>query len=109
MTKSKYRAKPKYIDGIYFRSTKEANRYVELKLLEKAGEISQLKTQPKYVIILHMIKICTYTADFLYWDEKKAQYMIEDVKGMKKGAAYNMFKLKSKLMKAVHNIDVLET
>ena len=50
-TKSKYSNRKVNIDGITFDSKKEANRYRELKLLEKVGEISNLVLQPVYVLL----------------------------------------------------------
>ena len=47
----KYRNKKVEVDGILFDSKKEANRYMELKLLEKAGEITDLKRQVRYELI----------------------------------------------------------
>ena len=48
---SKYRAVKTTIDGVVFDSKKEAARYVELKLCEKYGYISNLELQPKYILI----------------------------------------------------------
>ena len=50
-TYSKYKNKKITIDGITFDSQLEANRYCELKLLFKAGEISQLRLQPEFELI----------------------------------------------------------
>ena len=47
----KYRSKRTVVDGITFDSKKEANRYCELKLLEKSGEIKNLELQKKYILI----------------------------------------------------------
>ena len=49
--KSKYHNKKVMIDGIKFDSKKEANRYQELKLMQRAGIISDLQRQVKYVLI----------------------------------------------------------
>ena len=49
--KSKYGAKKVEIDGIIFDSKKEGRRYQELKMLQKAGEISNLQRQVKYILI----------------------------------------------------------
>ena len=49
-TRNKYGAKPTIVDGTRFDSTKEANRYGELRLLEKAGAITNLELQPKFPI-----------------------------------------------------------
>lgn len=43
MSYSKYKAKKTIVDNITFDSKKEANRYCELKLLERAKVISNLQ------------------------------------------------------------------
>ncbi len=43
---TKYRAQPTIVDGIRFHSKGEARRYQELRLLERAGEITNLELQP---------------------------------------------------------------
>lgn len=102
---TKYRSIPTTVDGIRFPSIKEARRYQELKLLERAGEVCSLQLQPAYRIEVNGETICKYVADFRYWDEKKQQMVVEDVKGYRT----REFVLKKKLMRAVHGIDVLET
>ena len=47
---SKYKNKKTQIDMYVFDSTKEAKRYRELKLLEMAGEISNLELQPRFLL-----------------------------------------------------------
>ncbi len=106
--RNKYRAKRVEIDGISFDSQKEAKRYQELKLLEKAKQIQDLKVHPKFEIQLNGLQICTYTADFDYIDPRTKRLVVEDVKGYKKGAAYYVFKLKKTLMKALYGIEVVE-
>ena len=49
--RNKYGNKKTVVDGITFDSRKEAKRYQELKLLEKAGEIKDLRRQVKYELI----------------------------------------------------------
>ena len=48
---SKYHSRKITIDGVTFDSKKEYNRYCELKLLERAGEIAELKRQVKFTLI----------------------------------------------------------
>lgn len=96
---SKYKAKKTKVDGITFDSKKEAKRYTELKLLERAGVIKSLELQPKFVLQEEYIKdgkkikAITYKADFMYWDNEKNKKIIEDVKGFKT----DVYKLKKKL------------
>ena len=48
---NKYRNKKCVLDGIEFDSKKEMRRYSELKLLERAGEISDLKIQVPFLLL----------------------------------------------------------
>ncbi len=85
---SKYNAKKTKVDGITFDSQKEAHRYRELKLLERAGEISFLELQKVYELqpsFKHngkTIRAIKYVADFYYVD-KDGKIHIEDTKGVK--------------------------
>ena len=115
---NKYQAQKIEVDGFRFDSKKEAARYGELKLLQMAGEISDLKVHPKYKLEIDGQKICEYWADFEYLAKDddglliRQDYsgfwrlVVEDVKGMKKGAAWKIFRIKAKLMKAVYDIEV---
>lgn len=89
-------------DGKVFASKREANRYEELLLLQKAGEISDLKCQVPFEMVINGIKVCKYIADFTY--QYKGQYMVEDAKGYRT----DVYKLKKKLMWAVHKIKIWE-
>lgn len=99
-TKSKYNNKKILIDGIKFDSKKEAKRYKELRLLEKAGEIKNLELQKVFELQPHfkhngkMIRAITYKADFYYYDVKLGIFTIEDTKGYRT----KEYKLKYKLM-----------
>lgn len=107
---SKYNARKIIIDGLQFDSRKEANRYAELSLLEKAGKISGLKTQVKFELIPKQDgeRACNYIADFVYTDAETGKKIVEDVKGYRKGQAYAVFTIKRKLMLWVHGIKVKE-
>lgn len=106
--KNKFKAVAVVIDGVRFASKKEAARYNELKLLQKAGEIHSLEIHPRFKIEINGRKICTYVADFRYWQSFGGRAVIEDVKGYKKGAAYNLFKLKKAMLLATIGIEVAE-
>ncbi len=75
----KYKNVPTEVDGIRFASKKEARRYGELKLLEKAGEIRDLKLQPRYPLSTDMKRLGYYVADFCYC-MKSGAVVVEDVK-----------------------------
>lgn len=91
---NKYRNTPVVHDGIRFASKAEGKRYLELKLLERAGKITNLRLQERIPLAAHGRKICTYVADFAYWVELEP--VVEDVKGM----LTPEFKLKAKLFHA---------
>jgi hypothetical protein len=85
--KHKYHAQPTFVDGRRFDSKAEARRYGELKLLEKAGEITKLVLQPKYVVRGPQGPLTTpkgrqliYRGDFKYFDARQ-NAIVEDVKG----------------------------
>ena len=81
---SKYRNQKIIIDGHEFPSKKEGNRYLELKLLQRAGEISNLELQPKFILQESFKKKgktyreISYIADFKYIEN--GQVVVEDVK-----------------------------
>lgn len=123
---SKYHNRKVTVDGITFDSVKEANRYKELKVLERAGLVHDLQLQVKFKLIPaqrewtdettasgkpkkgkileHEV---SYYADFVYKNRYGLQ-VVEDVKGYKKGEAYALFAIKRKLMLWIHGIRVKE-
>tara|TARA_R110000787_G_scaffold181619_1_gene293659 strand:+ start:190 stop:501 length:312 start_codon:yes stop_codon:yes gene_type:complete len=103
MRRLKYNNKKVVIDGIKFDSIRESKRYLDLKNLERGGDIKNLELQPRYDFVLNGVKMGFYKADFRYVEN--GVLVIEDVKGMKT-PVYN---LKKKMMKAFHNINILET
>ena len=101
---NKYRAKRVEVDGIRFDTRAEARRYGELRLLEAAGTISDLKLQVEYPIYLKDHYICTYRADFVYFDREKDEWIIEDVKGVRT----QVYRLKKRLVEASYDITITE-
>jgi hypothetical protein len=89
------------VDGISFASKKEARRYGELRLMERAGMIDNLALQPRFPLLVNGELVCTYVADFAY--NTKTARVVEDAKGVQTPE----FKLKRKLMKAALGIDVV--
>ncbi len=102
--KNKYGNKPVIIDGYKFPSKKEGARYIVLKAEHAAGEIQLLKLQVTYKLIVNGILICSYRADFDYYD-KEGMHIVEDTKGFRTPE----YKLKKKLMLAIHGITIKET
>lgn len=125
MIRSKYGNRKTVVDGITFDSKKEANRFRELQLLERAGKITALQRQVKYVLIptqrefsneiykkgAHqghfkpgkvLEKECSYIADFAYIQDEA--YVVEDTKGVRTEA----YKIKRKLMLERYGIQIRE-
>lgn len=102
--RSKYGAIRTAVDGKVFASKREANRYLELKMLAKANEIEKLELQPRFKLIVSGIHIATYVADFQYICRKTGERVTEDCKGFKTP----VYRIKKKLVKAIHGIDVVE-
>ena len=122
------------IDGIEFQSTKEGNRYCELKLLHRSGQITDLELQKRYELIPAQYEIIetgeyykvgekkgqpktkrvcveqsvVYIADFVY--KENGQTIVEDVKGFRdtSSATYAKFVLKRKMMLWIHGIRIKE-
>lgn len=110
---NKYHNKKVIYNGITFDSIKEKNRYIELKLLERAGVIKDLKLQyefelqPAFTINNKKIRKISYIADFYYFDNKLNDYVIEDVKSeiTKKDKTYC---LKKKLFQYKYKREIYE-
>lgn len=94
---AKYRNTPETVDGIRFASRREAKRYGELKLLERAKQIIGLTLQPRYPLIVNGHKVCTYVADFSYFDAKLRKIVVEDAKGFRT----KDYAIKRKLLQAL--------
>jgi len=94
---NKYNAVRTEVDGILFHSKGEARRYGELKMLERAGEISDLELQPEFVLLDGFVRdgkriqAIKYRADFKYVEDDIV--VIEDFKGKETAE----FKIKRKL------------
>jgi hypothetical protein len=86
---SKYKNAAVIIDGIKFSSTGEGKRYSELKLLERAGHIRDLKLQP----VFRFESGIKYIADFSYFFVNPLEFTVEDYKGQ----LLPVYKLKKKL------------
>ena len=125
-SKSKYNNKKIVIDGIVFDSQKEAMRYGQLKLLERAGEISDLRLQVPFELIPNQYETVerfsksgkrlkdglklvergvTYVADFTYNTGKNI--VVEDVKS-KATRKKESYIIKRKLMRYLKGIAIKE-
>ena len=117
----KYKSQKIEADGIVFDSRKEYHRWCELCQLERVGKITDLQRQVKYVLIPTQYepytvkengtakrgkvieRECSYIADFVY--TQYGERVVEDVKGFKTAD----YKIKRKLMLAVHGIRIKES
>lgn len=92
-------------DGQVFDSVKEYHRWGMLRLLERAGRISDLKRQVSYELIPKQKgeRACNYVADFTYMEDGKL--VVEDCKGFRTPE----YRMKRKLMLWVHGIRIKET
>ena len=124
--KSKYyNVRTRALDGTVFDSYKEARRWDELLLLQKAGKITELRRQVEYELIPAQYETyerygkkgqrlkdgvrllehkCVYRADFVYTDAETGENIVEDTKGVRTPD----YIIKRKLMLAVHSIRIKE-
>lgn len=104
--RAKYRNVKTEADGIVFDSKKEAARWLDLRTLERAGEIKDLTRQNRFDLRVGDELICFYRADFVY-REKLTHWsvVVEDCKGIRT----QTYILKKKLMHAIYKISIRET
>ena len=116
----KYGAVSTVIDGVRFASKKEARRYGELKLLEKAGHIARLQLQRRFELCAPktnlrgdvtdkdwMNTVGYYVPDFCYDELTQAatRFIVEDVKGVRT----QVYALKKRWFEAQYGITIMET
>lgn len=105
------RSTPTLVDGIRFQSKLEAERYAELLLLQRAGEIRDLRLQVRFQLVEPCLLLgarrrspgIDYVADFTY-TTRAGREVIEDVKGHRT----DMYKVKRHMMKAILGLDITE-
>lgn len=105
MALNKYRNVRVEHEGIRFDSKKEQRRWAELKLMERAGLITDLGRQKRFNLAVNGVLVCAYIADHVYTEN--GEEVVEDVKSAftRKNPVYV---LKRKLMKACLGIDIKE-
>jgi hypothetical protein len=113
--RSKYRNLETVVDGHAFDSRREATRYRELRLLERAGEIAGLELQPAYVLhapvlnaageLVGLKAIGKYIADFKYREVASGLDIVEDSKGVRTP----VYRLKKKIIAIEYGIQIRET
>lgn len=101
---NKYGNKKIEVDGMVFDSKKEFKRWQELRLLQRAGEITELNRQVPFMLLPSQrtpegaaVRAVEYIADFTYRD-KRGAFVVEDVKGFRT----KDYILKKKLMLFIH-------
>lgn len=100
---------------MHFDSKREARRYMDLWLMQRSGEIANLRTQVKYPLLPKQVRsdgtkerAIDYVADFVY--QQGGETVVEDSKGFRdtSSAAYRVFVMKRKMMLYFHGITVRE-
>lgn len=101
---NKYRNVKEKVNGITFASKKEARRYKELVLMEKAKAIQDLQLQITFPLIKKSKygREIKYIADFVYYEE--GRLVVEDTKGYRTP----VYKLKKRLMAELYGIVIRE-
>ena len=102
---NKYGAKRVTTTDGAFDSKREYCRWLDLVLLERAGEITGLERQIPFVFEHNGVRICKYIADFSYFENDGRDRVVEDSKGFRT----DIYKLKRKLMLAFYDITIRET
>lgn len=102
---SKYGNRKVVADGLKHDSTKEFNRWQVLGQRERAGEIRSLRRQVPYALVINGVLVCQYIADFVYSEGEAT--IVEDVKSPITRTKPE-YRIKLKLMQAIHNIQIRE-
>jgi len=102
---SKFGNEKTVVGGITFDSKKEAARFQDLLLMQKAGVIEDLWRQMSYELCVNGKKVCVYIADFNYVDVKTGTIITEDCKGYRT----KEYRLKAKMFEAQYGRKILET
>jgi hypothetical protein len=110
--RNKFGAVPTVVENIRFHSKKEARRYQELRLLEKAGEIRNLEIQPTFPLYVAKgdgvpAHVADYVSDFRYFDVRAGSQRIEDVKGGR-ATKTPIYRLKKRMVEALYGIEITE-
>lgn len=99
---NKFKARKTEAFGIVFDSAKEARRFGELRLLERAGQIRNLERQVPFSIAINGKHCFNWLADFCYFEGEKRT--VEDVKGFRTP----VYKLKKKCVEAAYSLTIRE-
>jgi hypothetical protein len=104
----KYHNKKTQVFGYLFDSKREADRYLYLRSRLEAGEINNLNLQVQFVCDVNEQHVCNYIADFTYYEGGKyyegSKLIIEDSKGVRTPE----YRIKKKLVEAIHKVEIIE-
>jgi len=106
----KYNAKSVVVEGVHYASTREYDRYQELRMKQKAGLIRGLRRQVVFQFIHNGIHIGKYVADSTYYEpgnpaRKAWDLVVEDSKGVRTP----LYQRSKKMMLAFYGIEIFET
>jgi hypothetical protein len=93
------------MQGIVHDGKGECERWQELQLLERGGSIRALRRQVPYALVVNGLLVATYFADFVYLDGEAT--IVEDHKSPRTRKLKD-FRMKVKLMQALHGIQIRE-
>lgn len=105
-SKNKYHAKKVSKNGVVYDSKLELERHEQLKLLERAGKISDLKYHQRFVLVdkNENGREIAYEADFVY--KKDGKLVVEDTKSVP--TKTRLYQMKKRLMKEKYGIEISE-
>lgn len=106
MKPPKFRNRKTEVDGLSFDSAKEARRWSELCLLQRAGQISDLARQVRMPLVVNGQLVCTFIPDATYVEN--GRQVIEDTKSPIT-RKHPVYRIKVKLLKALTGAEVRET
>lgn len=100
--RTKFNNRPCECEGERFDSERERDAWLVLRERARRGEITDLRRQVRYTLAVNGVWVADYIADFTH--QEHGRLVVTDAKGVKTGE----YKLKKRLMKAVHNVDIQE-
>lgn len=105
--KGKFGSKRCTVEGEAFDSKLEARRWLELRDMQRRGLISGLRRQVEYPLVINGIDCGSYYADFVYFTAA-GDRRVEDVKAKSGVTMTQVYKLKKRLVFAIHGVTIRE-
>lgn len=102
-SKSKFGNVKTWVGEACFDSRREAERWIALRLLERAGQIAGLARQVRFPLKVNGKPVTTYVADFTY-RTAAGEFVVEDAKGHRT----REYITKAKLFEAIHGFPIRE-